>query len=133
MDIIDQSCLEQQVSSGKQVVTDEILIGSHSYIVADTQGTENIQNLQGRMKNILTMRVFYCFKHIFMLHISQRTNLQSCACIFSSAYLRVFASATSCAAPKTYFMSLHDPHLIRQRNSQVKQQECTPGETPAPC
>ncbi len=42
LDIIDQSCLEQQVSSGKQVVTDEVLIGSHSHTIADTQGTENI-------------------------------------------------------------------------------------------
>jgi len=46
LDIIDQTCLEQQISLGKQVITDEILIGSHSHTIADTQGTENIKNLK---------------------------------------------------------------------------------------
>lgn len=42
LNIIDQSCLEQQVSPGKQVVTNEILIGSHSHTIADAKGTKNI-------------------------------------------------------------------------------------------
>lgn len=46
--IIDQSRLQQQISSGKQVVTDDVLIGSDCHSIADTKGAENIQNLQGK-------------------------------------------------------------------------------------
>lgn len=44
--IIDQSCLEQQIPTGKQVVTDDVLIDSDCHSVTDTKGAENIQNLQ---------------------------------------------------------------------------------------
>lgn len=46
--IIDQSCLEQQIPAGKQVVTDDVLIGSDCHSVTDTKRAENIQNLQRR-------------------------------------------------------------------------------------
>lgn len=44
--IIDQSCLEQQIPSGKEVVTDDVLIGSDCHSITDTKRAENIQNLQ---------------------------------------------------------------------------------------
>lgn len=35
-DVINQPCLQEQVSPGQQVVTDQILIGSHCNPVAET-------------------------------------------------------------------------------------------------
>lgn len=44
--IINQPCLQEQVSPGQQVVTDEILVGSHCDSIAEAEGTQHIQNLQ---------------------------------------------------------------------------------------
>ena len=48
LNIIDQSSLEQQVPLGQQVVTDQILVGSHCHPVTNTEGTQDIQNLRER-------------------------------------------------------------------------------------
>lgn len=37
LDIIDQLGLQQQISLGKQVITDQVLIGPHSDTVTHTQ------------------------------------------------------------------------------------------------
>ena len=44
--VINQPRLQEQVSPGQQVVTDEILVGSHCDPIAETEGTQHIQNLQ---------------------------------------------------------------------------------------
>lgn len=44
--IVNQSCLQEQVSPGQQVVTDQILVGSHCNPIAETEGAQDIQNLQ---------------------------------------------------------------------------------------
>lgn len=44
--IVNQPRLQEQVSSGQQVVTDQILVGPHSDSIAETEGTQHIQNLQ---------------------------------------------------------------------------------------
>lgn len=51
LNIIDQSSLKQQVPFGKQVVTDQILIGSHRHPVTNTEGTQDIQNLTEKEKD----------------------------------------------------------------------------------
>ena len=44
--VINQPCLQEQVSPGQQVVTDEVLVGSHCDPIAETEGAQHIQNLQ---------------------------------------------------------------------------------------
>lgn len=44
--IVNQPCLQEQVSPGKQVVTDQILVGSHCNSIAETEGAQHIENLQ---------------------------------------------------------------------------------------
>lgn len=44
--VINQPCLQEQVSPGQQVVTDEILVGSHCDPIAEAEGTQHIQNLR---------------------------------------------------------------------------------------
>lgn len=46
LNIIDKSRLKQQVPVGKQVVTDEILIGSHCHAITNTEGAQDIQDLK---------------------------------------------------------------------------------------
>ncbi|TNN87235.1 hypothetical protein EYF80_002437 [Liparis tanakae] len=46
LDIVDQLGLQQQISLGQQVITDEVLIGPHSDAVTHTQRAEHIQNLK---------------------------------------------------------------------------------------
>lgn len=48
MDVIDQSRLQEQVSSGQQVITDQVLIGSNSDSVTHTQRAEDVQDLSTR-------------------------------------------------------------------------------------
>lgn len=52
LNIINQSSLKQQVPLGKQVVTDQILIGSHCHPVTNTEGTQDIQNLVERINGL---------------------------------------------------------------------------------
>lgn len=40
--VINQPCLQKQVSSGQQVVTDQILVGSHGHPIAETEGAQDI-------------------------------------------------------------------------------------------
>lgn len=40
--VINQPCLQKQVSPGQQVVTDQILVGSHGHPIAETEGTKDI-------------------------------------------------------------------------------------------
>ena len=49
--MVHQLGLQEQVSSRQQVVTDQILIGSHGHIVTDTQGTQDVQHLPRCEKN----------------------------------------------------------------------------------
>lgn len=44
--IINQPCLQKQVSPGQQVVTNQILVGSDCDPIAETEGAQHIQNLQ---------------------------------------------------------------------------------------
>ena len=44
--VINQPRLQEQVSPGQQVVTDEILVGSHCDPIAEAEGRQHIQNLQ---------------------------------------------------------------------------------------
>lgn len=44
--IINQPCLQEQVSPGQQVVTNQILVGSDCDPIAETEGAQHIQNLQ---------------------------------------------------------------------------------------
>lgn len=44
--VVNQPCLQEQVSPGQQVVTNEILVGSHGDPIAETEGAQHIQNLQ---------------------------------------------------------------------------------------
>lgn len=44
--VVNQPRLQEQVSPGQQVVTDEILVGSHRDPVAEAEGAQHIQNLQ---------------------------------------------------------------------------------------
>lgn len=44
--VINQPRLQEQVSPGQQVVTDEILVGSHCDPIAEAEGTQHIQNLR---------------------------------------------------------------------------------------
>lgn len=56
LNIVDQSSLKQQVPFRKQVVADQILIGSHCHPVANTEGAQDIQNLTEKEK-----RRYYTF------------------------------------------------------------------------
>lgn len=44
--VVNQPCLQEQVSPGEQIVTDQILVGSHCDSIAETEGAQHIQNLQ---------------------------------------------------------------------------------------
>lgn len=44
--IVNKPRLQEQVSLGQQVVTDQILVGSHCDPIAETEGTQHVQNLQ---------------------------------------------------------------------------------------
>lgn len=44
--IINQPRLQEEVSPGEQVVTNQILVGSHGDPIAETEGAQHIQNLQ---------------------------------------------------------------------------------------
>lgn len=46
LNMIDQSSLKQQVPLRKQVVADQILIGSHCNPITNTEGTQHIENLK---------------------------------------------------------------------------------------
>lgn len=58
LNIIDQSSLKQQVPFGKQVVTDQILIGSHCHPITNTEGTQDIQNLTEKEKYYVTVWIY---------------------------------------------------------------------------
>lgn len=45
-DLINQTCLEQQVSSWQEIVTDKVLIGPHCHTMAHTQGAQYLQHLE---------------------------------------------------------------------------------------
>lgn len=68
LNIIDQSSLKQQVPLGKQVVTDQILIGSHCHPITNTEGAQDIQNLKegGKKKLSDIFIALICF--IDVLH-----------------------------------------------------------------
>lgn len=40
--VVNQPCLQEQVSPGQQVVTDQILVGSHGHPIAETEGAQDI-------------------------------------------------------------------------------------------
>ncbi len=44
-DVIDESRLQQQVSAGQQVITDQVLIGANGHTVTHAQRTQDIQHL----------------------------------------------------------------------------------------
>lgn len=44
--IINQPCLQEQVSPGQQVITNQILVGSDCDPIAETEGAQHIENLQ---------------------------------------------------------------------------------------
>jgi hypothetical protein len=45
LDIVHQSGLEEQVSLGQQVITDEVLVGADRHPVAHAQGAQHVQDL----------------------------------------------------------------------------------------
>lgn len=45
-DLINETCLEQQISVWQQTVTDEVLIGPHRHTMAHTQRTKHLQHLE---------------------------------------------------------------------------------------
>lgn len=45
---INQPCLQEQVSPGQQVVTDEILVGSHCHPIADRGNTAHPEPAAGQ-------------------------------------------------------------------------------------
>lgn len=45
-DLINQTCLEQQVSLWQQIVTDEVLIGPHRYTMAHAERAQHLQHLE---------------------------------------------------------------------------------------
>lgn len=60
LNIIDQSSLKQQVPIGKEVVTDQILIGSHCHSIAYTEGTKDIQDLTEKKTLVSDTFSFLC-------------------------------------------------------------------------
>lgn len=74
LNIINHSSLKQQVPLGKQVVTDQILIGSHCHPITNTEGTQDIQNLKEGGKK--TVRHFYC-SHLFYRCVAQTCKWSS--------------------------------------------------------
>lgn len=52
-DIVHNVSLQQEFTTRKQVFSDEVLIGPHSYTITHTQRAQNIQHLQpGRTENL---------------------------------------------------------------------------------
>lgn len=47
-DLINQTCLEQQVSVWQQAVTDVVLIGPHRHVGAHTQRSQHLQDLESQ-------------------------------------------------------------------------------------
>lgn len=65
LNIIDQSSLKQQVPLWKEVVTDQILIGSHCHPIANAEGAQDIQDLTREEDKITLVsgHFLFCVSH----------------------------------------------------------------------
>lgn len=83
-DVIDESRLQQQVSAGQQVITDQVLVGANGHTVTHTQRAQDVQHLNItdtppsgllRANHQLTQTPQYMMTFNIHLHIYRYKNI----------------------------------------------------------